>query len=519
MTSPNDTVITGGSIIDSASNTWSITTGGQVWVDGRVDATTKNVIELAYVNGAVWQENSSRQWWGERQPNAHWVPVPVTLTSWAPASGTSTSPLPPTPIPERPTPSRNDTFIQGDTGSLIDSAGNTWTITTGGQVATNGAIDTTTKNVIELAYVDDTIWQENSSQLWWGKTSPTASWSPSAAPAPLPTSAPTGRLLMASPNDTVIKGGSIIDSAGNTWSITVFGQVYVDGTVDTTTKNVIELAYVNGTIWQENTSQLWWVKTSPTASWSPGAGPASPWGRGLLVRDPIPASGNDTVVLGSTASITDGFDNTWTITTGGQVAVDGMIDATTANVVELAHVSGEVWQENASGLWWGKTSQIAPWSPAAGTAISPLPPPDTIAATQASATVSQTQVSINTTSGDHLVNITGTGDTVNLSGGNDTITDTYGNNTYILPAAGNGTDTFSSDILTTADTLDLKTALAATDWNGSTSTLANYLTVADSATGAILSVAATSGGSGVMIATIDGANTASLTDLLAHSIT
>jgi hypothetical protein len=68
--------------------------------------------------------------------------------------------------------------------------------------------------------------------------------------------------------------------------------------------------------------------------------------------------------------------------------------------------------------------------------------------------------------GDHLVYITGSGDTVNLSAGNDTITDTYGNNTYILPAAGNGTDTFSSDILTTGDTLDPKTARAATHWNG-----------------------------------------------------
>ena len=66
---------------------------------------------------------------------------------------------------------------------------------------------------------------------------------------------------------------------------------------------------------------------------------------------------------------------------------------------------------------------------------------------------------------------------------------------------------------------DLKPALAATDWNGAASTLSKYLTVADSAKGATLSIAATSGGAGVAIATIDGATTTNLTGLLAHAIT
>ena len=108
---------------------------------------------------------------------------------------------------------------------------------------------------------------------------------------------------------------------------------------------------------------------------------------------------------------------------------------------------------------------------------------------------------------------------VSLSGGADTITDSGSGNTYILPAAGNGTDTFASNILTMGDTLDLKTALAATNWNGSASTLSNYLAVADSTTGATLSIAATSGGSGVAIATINGASTASVATLLPHPIT
>jgi hypothetical protein len=43
--------------------------------------------------------------------------------------------------------------------------------------------------------------------------------------------------------------------------------------------------------------------------------------------------------------------------------------------------------------------------------------------------------------------------------------------------------------------------------------------VTDSTTAATLSISATSGGSGVAIATIDGATTATLSSLLAHSIT
>jgi hypothetical protein len=80
-------------------------------------------------------------------------------------------------------------------------------------------------------------------------------------------------------------------------------------------------------------------------------------------------------------------------------------------------------------------------------------------------------------------------------------------------------EAFTSNILAMGDTLDLTTALAATDWNGSAATLANYLKVTDSSKAATLSISATSGGAGVAIATIDGATNATLSSLLAHSIT
>ena len=530
--SPNDAVVTGttGSITDSTGHKWTITAGGQVAVNGVADTTTSGVIELAYVNGTIWQENGNKLWWGETQPNA----------SWAPTAGTSVSPLPVTQTPPpTPTPtSPNDTVVKGTTGSIVDAAGHKWTITAGGQVAVNGVADTTTSGVIELAYVNGTIWQENGNKLWWGETQPNASWAPTAGTSvsPLPvTQTPPPTPTPTSPNNTVVKGtaGSIVDAAGHKWTITAGGQVAVNGVADTTTSGVIELAYVNGKIWQENASKLWWGETQPNASWAPAAGtsvsplPATP------PPTPTPVSPNNTVVTGTAGAIIDAAGHKWTITAGGQVAVNGVADTTTSGVIELAYVTGKIWQENGSKLWWGETQPNASWAPTAGTSVSPLPvavsaaaaitgvvPPQriTIAAGTTSATVSQNQVSVVATSGDHMLFVSGSGDTVSMSGGVNTITDTGSGNTYVLPAAGNGMDSFTGNILTNGDTLDLTTALAATGWNGSASTLSSYLTVANSAKGATLSISATPGGSAMAIASIDGASTAALTSVLAHAI-
>jgi hypothetical protein len=103
--------------------------------------------------------------------------------------GTPIVPLDP-PLTDAPsgsaTPSANDTVVTGTTGAIIDASGNTWTITGSGQVAVNGTADTTTASVKELAYVNGTVWRENASNFWWGKTTPGASWSPTGGTATSP---------------------------------------------------------------------------------------------------------------------------------------------------------------------------------------------------------------------------------------------------------------------------------------------------------------------------------------------
>lgn len=256
----------------------------------------------------------------------------------------------------------------------------------------------------------------------------------------------------------------------------------------------------------------------PTQTVTPFAG---------LVPTPTPAptpmvtpSANDAVInAGSTAVIVDATGNKWTITAGAQVSVNGTADAATANVTELAYVNGQIWQENASKLWWGKASPAASWSPKAGSSTSPLPPTVTIASTQTSATISLGNATIAATAGDHMVFIIGAGDTARLAGGTDTITDTGRNTTYLVPAAGTGYDAFVSNVLTLSDNLDLRSALAATHWTGSASTVSRFLSVTDTTQGAVLSVSTQPGGVGTGIASFRGATAASLTSVLAHAIT
>jgi hypothetical protein len=174
---------------------------------------------------------------------------------------------------------------------------------------------------------------------------------------------------MQSLNNTLIgAGGEITDAEGNVWTVTTGGQVAVNGLVDTTTGNVSHLAYANGLVWQENTADLWWSKTSPTSDWSPTYGTST-------VPVPLDSSPSGSVIgasaEGPIASFTDASANVWSIV-NGQVAVNGVIDPATANVIELAYENGKIWQENSQGLWWSKSAPADSWDPPYGTSTNPI---------------------------------------------------------------------------------------------------------------------------------------------------
>jgi hypothetical protein len=158
-------------------------------------------------------------------------------------------------------------------GPSLPLGGNIWTINHG-QVAVNGAIDPTTARVVAIELDKGRIYQENADKQWWSKALPTDPW---AAGAP-PDSSPDPQLAK-SANNTVLSNGlqTIVDAGNNTWSL-IGNQVSINGTIDPTTANVVKLAYENGQVWQENSANLWWAKSSPTdTAWLPGPGtPVSP---------------------------------------------------------------------------------------------------------------------------------------------------------------------------------------------------------------------------------------------------
>ena len=266
--SPSGTVVKGtiGSITDSQGNVWAINSNAVVTVNGVVSTPTANVIELAYVNGVVWQENSQKLWWAWESG------------SWTPYGGTSTNPL----------ASPSGTVVQGTSGHITDNQGNVWAINSQAVVTVNGVVSTSTANVIELAYVNGVVWQENSQKLWWAWES--GSWTPyggtSISPLPSTTTTTTTTTRSAttttttthtttttlppqSPSGTVVVGtnGHIVDSQHNIWAIDSAGVITINGVAQTATANVIELAYVNGVVWQESSVHLWWAWAS--GSWIP----------------------------------------------------------------------------------------------------------------------------------------------------------------------------------------------------------------------------------------------------------
>src|SRR5689334_1186918 len=62
-------------------------------------------------------------------------------------------------------------------------------------------------------------------------------------------------------------------------------------------------------------------------------------------------------------------------------------------------------------------------------------------------------------------------------GGSNAISGGTGKNTFVIPAAGAGTDTIAGFADTNGDVLDLRAALAAAGWKGSQATLSKYLKV------------------------------------------
>lgn len=364
---------TAGSITDAVGAKWTLVsgTGLQVNRNGVAAGSTANVILLLYFNHTIYEENSTSQW--QKWNGSIWVAT--TDPRIAP-----------------PTESADGTTLTTTTGTITDATGIAWTLVsaTGLEVAQNGVVDATTTNTVTLLYFGHAVYRSNSTGAWFKFAS--GAWSS------IPNDPRIQTILLGATN-------TITDSTGVVWGLatTNGGQATRNGVLDTTQGSVTELAYVGTTMWRNvGATGLWWSWNGTT--WTPPAGTTvspigltrNPWdhpgGNGSVWNTAIGASATfglatdlDTIaistswngVINASRSIgvaSSGPFDTFSLTApGGQVIRNGVVDATTSNVILLYYTNHTVYQENSSLLWWfwNGTAWISttdPRAPSPGTA-------------------------------------------------------------------------------------------------------------------------------------------------------
>jgi hypothetical protein len=125
---------------------------------------------------------------------------------------------------------------------------------------------------------------------------------------------------------------------------------------------------------------------------------------------------------------------------------------------------------------------------------------------------------IGTSSGNDKISFGGTGNTVNAGAGTNVLTDSGTGNTIVLPAASQGYDRTYGPVLQNGDTLDLRPALAATGWDGTSASLPNWLSVQTRYGNTDIYLKKTASGPAHAIAGLQS-TTASLAQVLQHSLT
>ncbi len=221
----------GQELTDTQGNVWTMA-GGVVLENGSDAGYSANVVKLVDAAGVVYQENAAGGWWG--WSGGTWV------SASDPTGGCSAI----------ASPSSSCALVTGGGQAIVDSKGDTWTIS-GGVVLVNGSDAGYSANVVELAYVGGEVYQENAAGGWWGWSGGT--WVSASDPAGTCPGAGT------SPNCTVVTGGGqqITDAQGNAWTI-ADGVVQENGSNAGYSANVVELAYANGEVYQENAAGGWW---------------------------------------------------------------------------------------------------------------------------------------------------------------------------------------------------------------------------------------------------------------------
>ena len=146
---------------------------------------------------------------------------------------------------------------------------------------------------------------------------------------------------------------------------------------------------------------------------------------------------------------------------------------------------------------------------------------DTLTATNGNQTITA-NAGINTITtgiGNDVITFANSGNVINAGSGSNTLTDNGTNNTIVLPGPGTGSDILLGAVLSNGDVFNLQSALAATSWNGTASTLSQYMFMSTKANHAVLSMSSKANGAQSVVATFENVSSSSLTAFLTHALT
>ena len=229
-----------------------------------------------------------------------------------------------------------DTQINGTTGTIYDTAGNAWTITSAQTIAENGTPIPVSADVVTLFWNGTALFQLNTSGDWW--TQPlTGAEGTELSAAPAGYVAPKA----ASPADTQVNAGStasITDTLGNVWTLNAANNLVENGVLSTA-KYSYGCMFWTGTALYVLSSGGYWV----SVNLSTGAGTVVSAAPAGYKHIPSPAN---TQVNGTKGTIYDAAGNAWTITSAGQLAENGKAVAGSEGVETIMWTGSTLLQLN-----------------------------------------------------------------------------------------------------------------------------------------------------------------------------
>jgi hypothetical protein len=226
-------------------------------------------------------------------------------------------------------------FINDGT-SITDANGHVWTINTSGKVTVDGAVDSTTSSVTELAYVGGSVF----------KLAP-------GGGQPVPFITPGN--------------GTFTDASGNVWSITTADDsLQENGNLVFGGSGTGQAAYYNGTVYaQDEGSGAWFTYDGTNFNPAPSPPPTT-----TAIPYITPGSG----------SFTDGSAATWSIDSAGNVDRNGSPVSGGAAKLAAEFYQNTVYAQDATSRQWSSwngstfTGPVtAPPSPTAGWSRKTLP--------------------------------------------------------------------------------------------------------------------------------------------------